>query len=380
MRLQASTPDTASRVQHCADRDGMLTPRQMQDLMSGGAQGLLASAARLALLAASVPYGLAVRLRNTLFDRGWRQVVRADVPVVSLGNLTTGGTGKTPFAAHVARWYRARGVRVCFVSRGYGAEPGAANDEVLVLDLLCPDVPHLPGPDRVASARIACEELESQLLILDDGFQHRRLKRDLDLVLIDATNPWGYGHLLPRGLLREPPAGLRRAHAVVLTRVDQATAAQVDAIRRRVARIRGADDLICAAFPPVQLVNSVGASAALESLGRQRVLAFCGIGNPDAFASSLRLTGMEIAGLQSFDDHHAYTRQDVDDLRRWAASATDAAAVLTTQKDLVKIGLEELGGRPLWAVEIGVRIVEGADRLDAQLARLLPADRPADAS
>src|SRR4029077_18396307 len=116
-------------------------------------------------------------------------------------NLTTGGTGKTPFAAHLARWFREQNVRVAFLSRGYGAAPGDVNDEALVLDRLCPDVPHLQNRDRVEGARIACEEFESQLLILDDGFQHRRLARDLDIVLIDALNPWGYGHLLPRGML-----------------------------------------------------------------------------------------------------------------------------------------------------------------------------------
>jgi tetraacyldisaccharide 4'-kinase len=160
---------------------------------------------RLGLRAVSVPYGLAVRVRNWLYDRGWKRVVRAAVPVVSVGNLTLGGTGKTPCVEYVARFYRRLDLRVAILSRGYGSRAGR-NDEALVLEENLPDVPHLQGPDRAALAAIGVEELESEILVLDDGFQHRRLARDLDLVLIDATEPWGYGYLFPRGLLREPPA------------------------------------------------------------------------------------------------------------------------------------------------------------------------------
>lgn len=324
----------------------------------------------MALYAASVFYSLAVRARNLAFELGWMKVLRAQVPVVSLGNLTTGGTGKTPFAAFIARWYRERGIRVCFLSRGYGAAPGAANDEALVLELLCPDVPHLQSADRVQSAQIACEELESQLLILDDGFQHRRLARDLDIVLIDALNPWGHGFLLPRGLLREPLSGLRRADLVVVTRIDQASAEQVEAICRRVAALRRSSDIVCVAFPPARLVNAAGVTERLESLHGQSVAAFCGIGNPKAFESSLLQAGMQVAAFRAFPDHHPYSRQDIDDLIRWAAAAGSVVAVVTTQKDLVKIGLERLGNRPLWAVEIGVQVVSGAELLDAKLGAI----------
>src|SRR5262245_1460980 len=175
---------------------------------------------RLALRAASVPYGWGVRLRNRLYDRGWKRVARAPVPVVSVGNLTLGGTGKTPCVEYICRYYRSLDLRVAVLSRGYGAEHGP-NDEALVLEENLPDVPHLQGADRVALARTAVEELESEVLVLDDGLQHRRLARDLDVVLVDATAPWGHGFLFPRGLLREAAGGLRRAGVVVLTRCDQ---------------------------------------------------------------------------------------------------------------------------------------------------------------
>ncbi|HEY1186298.1 MAG TPA: tetraacyldisaccharide 4'-kinase, partial [Gemmata sp.] len=139
---------------------------------------------------ASGPYGLAARTRNALFDRGWKRTHRAPVPVVSVGNLTLGGTGKTPCVEWVARFFREREVQVTILSRGYGSA-GGQNDEALVLEDNLPDVPHLQGADRVALAATAVEELEAELLVLDDGFQHRRLHRDLDIVLIDATRPPG---------------------------------------------------------------------------------------------------------------------------------------------------------------------------------------------
>src|SRR4029079_15424314 len=129
------------------------------------------------------------------------------------------------------------------------------NDEALVLEQLCPDVPHLQNPDRVASARVAREELDSQLLILDDAFQHRRLARDLNIVLIDALNPWGYGHLLPRGLLREPVSSLRRAELVLLTRADQCTPEARQQIVARIAAVCQSDACVEVSFPPRQLYD-----------------------------------------------------------------------------------------------------------------------------
>jgi tetraacyldisaccharide 4'-kinase len=367
--------------------------RDLDDLLSGKADGLRAALARLVLRVAAFGYGVGVRVRNGAYDRGWRKCERAAIPVISLGNLTTGGTGKTPFAAFVARWFRKHGVRVCFISRGYragdsadwrpsfapfvrGAQGGAEseagstmNDEALVLDQLCPDVPHLQNPDRVAAASVAHEELDSQLIILDDGFQHRRLARDLDIVLIDATNPWGFGYLLPRGLLREPASSLKRADLVVITRVDQVPRGDVEAIRRQVASMHPGCTVAEATFPPARLINSAGKTATLESLPGRSIAAFCGIGNPAAFRAGLDQLGWKVADFRSFPDHHHYTRADVDDLERWSRGLTVDAAVCT-QKDLVKIGLDRIGDRPLWAIEIGTRLVAGGDLLEARLEKL----------
>ncbi|HZW29293.1 MAG TPA: tetraacyldisaccharide 4'-kinase, partial [Isosphaeraceae bacterium] len=188
-------------------------------LIRGQTRGPAAVVARTLLSCAAAGYGAAIALRNGSFEHGWLRVHRLGVPVVSVGNLTVGGTGKTPMVEWLARWFRARRRRVVIVSRGYRGEQGL-NDEGLVLEENLPDVPHLQDRDRVRAGRVALQELEADILVLDDGFQHRRLARDLDVVLIDALEPFGLGHLLPRGLLREPVRSLRRADLVVLSRAD----------------------------------------------------------------------------------------------------------------------------------------------------------------
>lgn len=348
-------------------------------LVSGQLRGLKPALLRFGLSCLAVGYGLGTGLRSLAFQWGLLRATRVSVPVISLGNITTGGTGKTPFAAFVAQWFRERGVRVVFLSRGYGADPGAVNDEALVLNQLCPDVPHLQNPDRVASARIAIEELESQLLILDDGFQHRRLARDLDIVLIDATNPWGYGALLPRGLLREPLRAVCRAGLIVITRVDDVSLEQLQQIRDRLARMRGTSECVEVSFPPRRLINSNGESAEWSSLAQARIAAFCGIGNPSAFQHLLERNGFPVAGptFRVFPDHHRYTRQDVEQLRTWAEEL-GSPVIVTTQKDLVKLELSQLSQSPLWAVEIGTRVHAGHELLERHLGMIAERVSPDD--
>lgn len=343
-----------------------------RDLVSGRQRGPWPALQRAALGAASVPYGLAVRTRNWLFDRGWRPVQTVAVPVVSVGNLTLGGTGKTPCVEHLARFYRRCERRVAILSRGYGSAQGR-NDEALVLEENLPDVPHLQGADRAALAAVAVEELESEVLILDDGFQHRRLARDLDLVLVDATDPWGQGRLFPRGLLREPATGLRRAHAVLLTRCDQVDAARRQALRQAIGRIAPAVPVAECTHQPVELVDAQRRTAAVEELRGRTVAAFCGIGNPEAFRQTLCSLGAVPARFRVFPDHHAYTRADVDDLRAWAEQCQGQERIVTTQKDLVKLRLTRLGGRELWALRIGLHVEDGAAELERQLRHVLSA-------
>jgi tetraacyldisaccharide 4'-kinase len=316
-----------------------------------------------------------VRLRNTAYRRGWLRSEQVPAGVVSIGNLTVGGTGKTPCVEYIARFYRNLGRRVAILSRGYGSADGR-NDEARVLEENLPDVPHLQGADRVALAWRALAEWQSEVLVLDDGFQHRRLARDVDLVLMDATAPWGHGYLLPRGLLREPPSSLQRADVLVLTRCDQAPAEQCERLRRTLERIAPHKPVVETTHRPVELSNSDGASASLELLREGPAAAFCGIGNPEAFRRSLLDLGARLEDFRVYPDHHAYGRTDVEDLQRWACRLSAGARILTTQKDAVKLRLSHLGERPLWWLRIRLCVESGQDVLEGWLRSAISGERP----
>lgn len=339
-------------------------------LVRGELRGFWPGLQRGALRLASVPYGWATRLRNGLYDRGWKYTHHAGVPVVSVGNLTVGGTGKTPCVEYVARFYRGLDLRVAILSRGYGSRTGR-NDEALLLEENLPDVAHLQGADRAALADIAVAELESEVLVLDDGFQHRRLVRNLDLVLVDATDPWGQGFLFPRGLLREAAAGLARAGVVVLTRSDQVDERERGRIREAVTRFAPGAVLAESTHRPMDLINGEGAVATLDVLRQRPVAAFCGLGNPDAFRRTLTDMGAAVTAFWRFPDHHAYTRPDVEDLRTWARQQATDCVIVTTQKDLVKLRLAQLSGRPLWALRIRLHVTDGQAALDRKLKEAL---------
>ena len=337
-------------------------------LIRGQTRGVLPTLARLGLWNLSLPYAAAIAVRNAAFDRGWMRSERAGVPVVSIGNLTVGGTGKTPAVEFVASWLRKRGLQVAILSRGYGATDGP-NDEALLLEENLPDVPHLQGKDRVRLARIAVEELESQFLVLDDGFQHRRLARDLDIVLVDATDPFGGGRLLPAGLLRESPKELRRADLVLLTRCGMIEPSERANLRDRIRRLAGAAPIVETSFVPVSFMRVDHERRDIVDLVGKRVLAFSGIGNPDAFRTTLSGLGVEVIEHRSFPDHHGYTREDVLELTRGAKTVCPDALV-TTQKDLVKLQIGDLAEVPLYALRIEMRFESGAEDFEAALARL----------
>lgn len=341
-----------------------------RDLLAGK-PGLVATLTRGGLALAALPYAGSMMLRNRLYDLGWFKSHAAKVPVVSVGNLTLGGTGKTPAVEYLARFYRDRDVQVGILSRGYGTQAGR-NDEALVLEENLPDVPHLQGRDRVALAQTAAEELESELLLLDDGFQHRRLRRDLDVVLLDATNPWGHGRVFPRGTLREPGSGLKRAGAVLLTRCDQVPSATVASLRQEVENRLPGKPLVETRHAPTQLINADGSELSLEMLHGQPVAALCALGNPAAFVATLRSQGANLVAERFFPDHHAYTKADVDDLAKWAATLPPACWIVTSQKDLVKLRISRLGRMPVWAVRIAIEPLSDPAALHELLNSLIP--------
>lgn len=330
------------------------------ELVSGRSHGIGSMLARTGLTAASIPYSWAVRLRNKWYDQGWFAAHRAMVPVISVGNLTVGGTGKTPCVEYLSRYFRDHGVRVAILSRGYGASHGP-NDEACLLSQNLPDVPHLQGANRAELADRAVMEFGAQVLILDDGFQHRRLARNLDIVLIDSTNPWGHGRLMPRGLLREAPGSLRRAGAVLLTRCDQVDPVEIEAIVQRIRRETPHAPIVKTTHQPQAWIQHEGPVQPLDALRGRPIAAICGVGNPKAFGRTLENLGDKLLDVQVFPDHHNYSRSDVARLMAWAQTLPGNAAVVTTQKDLVKLRSATLGGRELLALRIGLSIRPSAD-------------------
>ncbi len=353
----------------------MLSASQFRDLVSGRRPGLSAALGRAALALAEIPYAAAVGWRNRRYDRG-AGVERVSVPVVSVGNLTLGGTGKTPLVEWLARWFAGRGLRVVLVSRGYGATPGRPNDEALELAQSLPQVPHLQNPHRALAAAQAIRELGAQLILLDDGFQHRRLARDLDIVLVDALEPFGFGRVFPRGTLREPLSGWGRAQAIALSRADLVTDSERQRIRCEVQQHAPRAAWIELRTRPLRLCNHSGAEREVADLAGQRVAAFCGIGNPAGFRRQLVDCGSTLAAFREFADHQAYSQAEIDSLTSWL-DGRNVDAVVCTRKDLVKLPLDRLGATPLWALAIELEICAGRDEL---LALLEPLAQRAQAS
>jgi len=349
----------------------MFDAHTYREIDSGRRRGAGAAMARGMLRLAEVPYTAAVNWRNRRFDRAHWPALQIGVPVVSVGNLTLGGTGKTPMVKWIARCFAERDIRVAIVSRGYRATAGDKNDEALELEQSLPDVPHVQNPDRVAGALAAIEQFGSQLILLDDGFQHRRLARDLDVVLLDSSAPFGFDHVFPRGTLREPIAGLARAQVVCLTRADQCESAVREAIRGRVAQLAPQAAWCEAAHAPHELRDCDEITQPLAILAGRRVAAFCGIGNPAAFRRTLEGLGACIAYWREFPDHYAYNSADQAALS--AAIATSGAElVVATHKDLVKLPAVQLGGRPFWALVVEMRFLAGGEVLESSLHQLLP--------
>jgi len=315
-------------------------------------------------------YGTVMKTRTALYRKKLFRQHRLGVPVISVGNLTMGGTGKTPMVAWLARWLQNRGVQVAVVSRGYGAKAGSPNDEAMELKQTLPGVPHLQNRDRVAAARKAIDQTGCKLIVLDDAFQHRRIARDLNLVLLDACEPFGFEYVFPRGTLREPLGALQRADVVVLSRADMVEPVRRRGIWARVRRV--APEAVCAeaAHVPVGLRSAAGTTQLLDTLRGKPLAAFCAIGNPAGFRHTLETSQMQPRGWRVFPDHHRFTPDDIDSLAAWAARL-EVAALVCTHKDLVKIGADRLGSLPVWALYVEFKFLAGQEAVEQRLEQIL---------
>ncbi|MCW8133904.1 MAG: tetraacyldisaccharide 4'-kinase [Planctomycetota bacterium] len=322
-------------------------------------------------------YGLGVGLRRWAYAAGLKKTRRAPLPVLSVGNLTAGGTGKTPFAAYLAQGLIERGLakKPAILMRGYGsARPGEPNDEAReLMRALGEAVPVVCDPKRIEGAEKALAQ-GCDAAILDDGFQHWQLVRDLDLVLIDATDPFGGEHLLPWGRLRESPAALKRAHAVIVTRVPEGKAREIAASLKPLC----APNAVVAAcdHAPAGLRRLFAPEAKDEPpsvLRGQKVLAVSALGNPAAYAWTLRKLGAEIAGERAYPDHFNYAQENLREIAA-AAKTSGAERIVVTEKDAAKLEALSAGGLdlpPVHALRIACAVHAGEAELWALIESAL---------
>jgi len=293
---------------------------------------------RFILGAASVGYSIAIGLRNFLYSARWLKIHSADAVVISVGNITTGGTGKTPLVIWLCKKI-VSDYHCAILTRGYktsAQEIENLTDEPAIFSESCPEAKVIVNPDRVAGAEEAAIKFGSKMLVMDDGFQHRRLARDLDIVAIDATLPFGYGRMLPAGLLREPVSSLKRAGAVVITRCDQIAENELSGLEEKLRRINP-DMVISRSIHAPAYVKSIdNKESSLEELKNKKIFAFCGIGNPGSFLATIKTTGAELVGSKTFNDHYQYTKASIADIFE-QAERLKADLILTTQKDQNKI-------------------------------------------
>jgi len=300
------------------------------------------------LLAAG--YGLGARVHRALSTPQF-----APLPTLCIGNITVGGTGKTPATKYFARRLAERGRTPAVLMRGY---KGQGNDEAVEVTAALQDlkIPVLLGGDRLASAR-AAKARGRDVVLLDDGFQHWRLARDLDIVLIDATNSFGGGRLAPWGRLRETPKALARAGVVIVTRSDLISADALAALNEEITKLAPQAALARARHRPARLLTLDNARILpIENLRDQAVVALCGIGNPSAFCKTLEKLGADVKGVVAFSDHHDYRPENLNDLI--LKHTQNNQVIVTTEKDAAKL-IKNVSSAKVWVLEVQFEILEG---------------------
>jgi tetraacyldisaccharide 4'-kinase len=344
-------------------------------LISGQNPGLVPELLRFLLGIAAEAYSLVVRLRNSLYSKGWLKTHHVDAAVLCIGNITVGGTGKTPLVVWLFKLLQQKNIRCAVLTRGYKTHTQKQTskiDEPAILAESCPEAKVVVNPDRVKGAAQAIGKFGAKVLIMDDGFQHRRLARDLDIVTIDATLPFGYGKIFPAGLLREPVASLKRADAVVITRCDQIAKAQLGELEEKLRAINPDMAIARSIHDVVYAKSTDNKEISIEKLSGKKIFAFCGIGNPDAFLNTIKALGAELVGSKVYDDHFYYKDGCLADIYG-QAEQLKADLILTTQKDWTKIA--RLAPAPkdiqLAHLAIEIKFLAGEDKLTALIEEVL---------
>jgi len=349
------------------------TLRALRPILEDRAGGLSGKLVRAALWPMGLAMSAATKLRRSAFQARLFRARTVAVPVVSVGNLTAGGTGKTPLVALLAERVSAGGRRPAVAARGYAARKGHAGDEERVLCDQIPGLIYEAGPDRAAAAARAAQR-DADVVILDDGFQHLRLARNLDIVALDATHPFGGGRVLPAGLLREPVSALGYADLIVLTHTDELSRQALDDLEQRVRGLAPDAPIVHSLHEPASLTElGSGTTRPIETLHGECVVALSAIGRPQGFETTLARAGAHVAAHITFADHHVYRAEDLQAAFR-AAKDAQAHLVVTTQKDaanLAHLSVHPPGDMDVLVLAIRLRLVRNAEALDRALQRVL---------
>ena len=369
--------------------------------------GKKAAVVRFLLLVLSRVFAVAVKLRRVLYNARILRDATLGVQVIAIGNLTVGGTGKTPVVEKFARALQDAGRKVAILSRGYRSKPKplrerlldkfllredttpprvvsdghsllldseTSGDEPYMLASNLRDVVVLVDKDRVKAGRYAVQRFGCDTLLLDDGFQYWKLRgRRTDVVLVDAQQPFGNEHLLPRGTLREPPSHLVRASVVFLTKVDRSTpenSKRIDDLRVRVAKLNQRAEIVECVHHPLYFEDVfTGERAGLDLLQGRRIASLSGIAQPESFEQKLVELGGEVVLARRFADHHRFTQQEVlDAINR--AKKRKADMVVTTQKDAVRFPKLDRRDVPVWFMRVEIKITAGAGGFDEAVRRI----------
>ncbi|MCK8827325.1 tetraacyldisaccharide 4'-kinase [Natroniella acetigena] len=361
------------------------------EVVQGNKTGIVAQILLIILKALSKIYGAGIFIRRKFYQWGIKKEEVLATKVISIGNITVGGTGKTPLVKLLALTLLEADYQVVILNRGYKADFSGdigvvsdakeilmdakqAGDEAFMLAKELPQVPVIIGPARRQTGAYAAQRFEPDFIILDDGFQHWQVARDYDLVVIDATNPFDNGELLPRGLLREPVTSLNRAHAFLLTKTDQVEQAELTEIRRRLIEINPAATIITTKHQPTYLRELVSDRQQEVDLTEQRVLAVSGIGNPESFEQTLEDLGAEVVEQIRFRDHHQYSKNEIVEIFS-LASEVNVDRIITTEKDAVSIKpklVTEIGQERIDFEVLGMemQIIDSQDKFSDLVAKM----------
>ena len=336
------------------------------------------------LYPASAIYGFGAGLKAGLYTSGIIKPKTLPCKVISVGNITAGGTGKTPMVINIVRRLEGKGVRTAVLTRGYKGmsegkvrvvsdglgnilPPAEAGDEPVLIARSLPGVPVVMGSDRFDAGKLAWERFHPQAMVLDDGFQHVRLKRDLNILLMDAAHPFGNGHTFPTGYLREPKSGVKRANFIIFTGSGNV---HPDAEKEVKSLAVPGTSMANAGYFPVSFYNIKSREEIhAELFAAKRVFAFCGIANPGSFSLILHKLNAKITGSEEYPDHHSYSLEDVAFLQGKAAESS-AEVLVTTEKDAVKLEGLSQAETQIYALKAGLEIYKGAELLDISLNRV----------